>query len=149
MEGMRGIRTVLVVVAIVTAGGLTACSKGSSASTGGSPGPTSPAARLSSTAQLAIVSPKDGQVIAGSSVDLRVSLKRARIVPATTTNLQPDQGHLHVFLDDQIVSMTFGLNQRIPGVSPGQHVLRAEFVASDHGPFDPRVQAAVRFVVRP
>ena len=148
MEGMRGIRTVLVVVAIVTAGGLTACSKGSSASSGRSPSATSPAARLSSTAQLAIVSPKNGQVVAGSSVDLRVSLKRARIVPATTTHLEPDQGHLHVFLDDQIVSMTFGLNQTIPGVSPGQHVLRVEFVASDHGPFDPRVFASVVFEVR-
>jgi hypothetical protein len=135
-------------MAIVMAGGLTACSKGSSASTGGSPAVTSPTARLSSTGQLAIVSPKNGQVIAGSSVDLHVSLKRARIVPATTTHLQPDQGHLHVFLDDQIVSMTFGLNQTIPGVSPGQHVLRAEFVASDHGPFDPRVFASVVFQVR-
>ncbi|HKN48920.1 MAG TPA: hypothetical protein VJ010_01690 [Actinomycetota bacterium] len=148
MKSIRGIRTVLVVAAIVLAGALTACSKGSAASPGGSPSASSPAVRLSSTAQLAIVSPKNGQVIAGSSVDLRVSLKGARIVPATTTHLVPDQGHLHVFLDNQIVSMTFGLNQTIPGVSPGQHVLRVEFVASDHGPFDPRVFVSVVFEVR-
>jgi hypothetical protein len=45
--------------------------------------------------------------------------------------------------------MNFSLTDQVPGVSPGQHILRAEFVASDHGPFDPRVFVSVTFRVEP
>jgi hypothetical protein len=34
-------------------------------------------------------------------------------------------------------------------VLPGSHHLQAEFVAVDHGPFDPRVLASVAFRVVP
>ena len=107
------------------------------------------AARPSSTARLSIVSPTDGQVIHGSDVNLKVSLHGARLVAATTTDLQPDEGHLHVILDDQLITMTAGLEQTIPDVGPGQHLLKVEFVANDHSPFDPRVIAAVAFRVAP
>jgi hypothetical protein len=50
-----------------------------------------------------------------------------------------------VILDDQLISMTSGFEQTIPDVAPGQHLLKVEFVASDHAPFDPRVIAAVSF----
>jgi hypothetical protein len=51
-------------------------------------------------------------------------------------------------VDGAIVSMTYGTEQRIPlgGLEPGPHVLQAEFVAADHGPFDPRVTAMEQFV---
>jgi len=32
-------------------------------------------------------------------------------------------------------------------VEPGRHLLQAEFVAADHGPFDPRVRTSVAFQV--
>jgi hypothetical protein len=118
---------------------------------GGGSGPTDPGTptasgpRPASTAQLAIVSPTDGEVIEGSTVALKVDLEGAEIVPATTTNIVPDEGHLHVILDDQLISMTGDLEQTIPDVAPGQHLLKVEFVASDHIPFDPRVIAAVSF----
>ncbi|HEY3208529.1 MAG TPA: hypothetical protein VGL18_01855 [Actinomycetota bacterium] len=32
-------------------------------------------------------------------------------------------------------------------VGPGRHVLEAEFVAADHGPFNPRVRTSVAFRV--
>ena len=36
--------------------------------------------------------------------------------------------------------MTYGLVQLVDirGLAPGEHTLEAEFVAADHGPFDPR-----------
>jgi hypothetical protein len=117
----------------------------------GSDGPTtsSPAAaRPSSTAVLSITTPKDGSTIHGSTVDLVVSLTGAKLVAATTTNLQPDEGHLHVTLDDQLLTMTSGTSYPIPDVPPGQHLLKVEFVANDHAPFDPRVIAAVSFTVK-
>jgi hypothetical protein len=77
-----------------------------------------------------------------------MDLSGAKIVAATTTNISPDKGHLHVYLDNQIVSMNFGLTDDIGNVKSGMHVLRVEFVASDHLPFDPRVFTAVTFEVQ-
>jgi len=128
---------------------LTAC--GSSDDGGsGATGATAPSTdRPSSTAKLSIVTPKVGEVVHGSSVDLRVKLRGARIVPATTTNIVLDEGHLHVLLDDTLISMTQGIEQTIRNVTPGPHRIQVEFVASDHAPFEPRVVAVVAFEVSP
>jgi Family of unknown function (DUF6130) len=137
---------------LVTAGLLLAACGGSGdgGATGVASGPTgSTQDRPTSTAKLSIVEPKVDQVVHGSSVDLRVNLKHAKLVPATTTNIVPDEGHLHVLLDDQLISMTEGLDQTIPDVTPGPHRIQVEFVASDHAPFDPRVVAVVAFEVKP
>ena len=128
-------------LALVTA----ACGGGSSPS----PSPSGfSGARPTSTGSLTIVSPTDGEVIHGSTVDLKVNLTGAKIVPLTTTALTPDEGHIHVSLDDQLVSMTTGTELKIPNVTPGHHLIRVEFVATDHGPFDPRVIALVSFEVK-
>lgn len=114
---------------------------------GGAPASV-PSSRPSSTAKIAIKSPHDGEVVHGSSVTVRLSLKGAKIVPATSTHLRPDRGHVHLYLDNRIISMTFGLHQDVPRVASGTHLLRAEFVASDHQPFDPRVFTQVAFEVK-
>lgn len=105
--------------------------------------------RPSSTAKLAIVSPRNGEVVHGSSVPVQVTLQGAKIVPLTTTQLQPNEGHLHLYLDDQLISMTAGTRTVIPNVKAGTHLLKVEFVATDHFPFDPRVIEAVTFTVQP
>jgi hypothetical protein len=120
---------------------------------GGSASPTSStptvaADRPASTAKLAIVSPRNGEVVHGSIVQLKVSLKDAKVVPATTTDIVPDEGHLHVLLDGELVTMTGELQQLIANLTPGQHLLKVEFVATDHAPFDPRVIVAVAFEVK-
>jgi hypothetical protein len=117
--------------------------------TGGTGATARTSDRPSSTAKLSIVTPKVGEVVHGSSVDLRVKLQDAKLVPATTTNIVPDEGHLHVILDDTLISMTEGLEQTIPDVAPGEHRIMVEFVASDHAPFDPRVVSVVAFEVKP
>ena len=104
--------------------------------------------RPASTAKLAVISPTNGQVVTGTTVRMKVSLKDATIVPATTTDIVPDEGHLHVILDDQLISMTGDTTQLLANLTPGQHLLKVEFVASDHAPFDPRVIAAVAFEVQ-
>jgi hypothetical protein len=119
-----------------------ACS--SASTTSGSP----PTARPSSPAKLQIVAPTNGEVIHGSVVQVRVRLQNARIVAATTTNITPTEGHLHLYLDDQIESMNFSTSAKLGAVQPGLHVLRVEFVASDHLPFDPRVIAQIAFEVK-
>jgi len=114
---------------------------------GNSSPPPTPTPRPSSPAVLSILAPTDGEMVHGSTVELRVSLRHAKIVQPTTTHIVPDEGHLHVILDDHLVSMTEGLRQKLSGLTPGTHVLQVEFVASDHAPFDPRVIAAVTFQV--
>jgi hypothetical protein len=139
---MRGI----VWFASVAALALAACAGGDATS----PTPSALAtARPSSTARLDVTSPANGSIVRGSTVDLRVDLDGARIVPQTTTEPARDEGHLHVVLDDELISMTDGTRQRIADVTSGVHRLTVEFVASDHAPFDPRVVAAVVFEVRP
>ena len=134
---------------VATAFVLAACG-GSDDGGSGATGATAPSSdRPSSTAKLAIVLPKVGEVVHGSNVDLRVKLQDAKLVPATTTHIVPDEGHLHVILDDTLISMTQGLEQTIPDVAPGDHRIMVEFVASDHAPFDPRVVSVVAFEVKP
>jgi len=127
---------------------LVGCSSGGSSS--GSTGPSAAvSARPSSPATLTIVSPVNGAVIHGTSVSITVRLRGAKIVPATTTAISPVRGHLHVYVDDRIVSMNFSLSDVVRNVSGGMHILQVEFVASDHLPFDPRVIAQTEFEVDP
>jgi hypothetical protein len=88
-----------------------------------------------------------GAEITGRILHLRLALTGGTIVPQTSTHLSPDKGHIHVYLDGRAVSMTYGLEQDIP-VTPGRHLLQAEFVATDHFPFDPRVISTVVFTVK-
>ncbi|HEX7246912.1 MAG TPA: hypothetical protein VF351_02300 [Actinomycetota bacterium] len=113
--------------------------------------PTTPAAveRPSSTGVLTIVSPENGERVSGGTAQLEVDLQEAEIVDQTSTDLRPDEGHLHVMLDGSLVSMTSGTSQQLTDLTPGEHLLQVEFVAADHAPFDPRVLAAVSFEVRP
>jgi len=96
--------------------------------------------RPSSAATVEIVQPANGATLNGSSVHVVLKLTGATIVTATTTNIRPDEGHVHLYLNGQIVSMNYGLEQDLP-VTPGTYVFRAEFVAADHAPFNPRVES--------
>jgi Family of unknown function (DUF6130) len=110
----------------------------------------SPAAvRPASTATIGISQPVADQVVTGDSLDVVLTLQGGTIVAAASTKLTPDTGHVHLSLDGTLVSMTYGLVQEISvqGLAPGTHTLLAEFVAADHGPFDPRVTASVSFVI--
>lgn len=134
-----------VIVAVATSLVLAACG----GSGGGGADTTTPSAapaagsapsgsRPSSPAVVKILQPTDGATVSGPTVHVVVSLKGAEIVAATTTNVVPTQGHLHLYVDNVLVSMNYGTTQDIP-VNPGTYVLKVEFVASDHAPFNPRV----------
>ena len=118
------------------------CTDGTTSTT-----PTQTINQIASTATLKILLPKDGQVVHGSTVDVKVDLENAKIVIPTTTDIQPDEGHLHILIDDRLLTMTASLDQKVPGVSPGQHLLKVEFVAGNHLPFDPPVLDEVGFKV--
>lgn len=150
-SGGRGARAVAVVAAVALAG-LTVNACGSSQN-GDAPATTGAsvsiaAERPASTGMLTIVSPTNGTRIAGDTAQLEIDLQGATIVDQTSTDLQPDEGHLHVVLDGELVSMTSGTSQLLGDLTPGDHLVQVEFVANDHAPFDPRVLAAVTFEVK-
>lgn len=99
-----------------------------------------PAPRPSSEATVSIAEPANGATVIDTSVHVVLQLDGATIVEETTTTIRPDEGHVHLYLNGQVVSMNYGLVQDLP-VTPGTYVLRAEFVAADHAPFNPRVES--------
>jgi hypothetical protein len=109
------------------------------------PATTGPGARPSSTASISIEEPRPGETVTGDTVTVRVDLEGARLVRKVSTNLQPDEGHIHLRLDGETITILGDLTETIPDVAPGQHVLEVEFVAADHGFFDPRVVQVVSF----
>jgi hypothetical protein len=124
---------------------LTAC-----AGDGGSggDGPPTPVTRPSSPASLEIVKPEPGEVVEGDRVEVAVELSRAELIDKVTTDIRPEEGHVHLALDGETVNLLAGLKETIRNVEPGTHLLEVEFVAGDHGPFDPRVLESVTFEVR-
>jgi hypothetical protein len=85
--------------------------------------------------------------VTGPELEVVVRLDGGTIVDPASTRLTPDSGHIHLSVDGKLVSMTYGVVQvvDVARLAPGPHDLTAEFVAADHGPFDPQVTATVRF----
>lgn len=106
---------------------------------------TSTSQRPSTPAVIAIVQPTSGSTVTGTTLNVVLTLANATLEPpGVTTTVVPTEGHIHLSLDGSIVSMTGSLTQQL-AVSPGQHVLEAEFVANDHQPFYPRDTVSVVF----
>jgi hypothetical protein len=153
MKHLRSLPAVLALAVLVLAG----CSSGGSSSSSGAQSPpgqasattagNSTADRPSSTGKLSILAPRNGQVVKGGNLTLKVDLKGAKVIPATTTKITPDRGHLHVTLDGKLISMNYSLSEKLPKMAPGTHLVQVEFVASDHLPFDPRVMTQAAFQV--
>lgn len=123
-----------------------ACSSGSPA---GEPRPGA----ISTDATVSIDSPKPGAVFAPDSVPVSLTLEGAVLIPEATTTVVPNEGHIHIKLDDETISLlaglTFDLTDFTDGpIEPGPHVLSVEFVAGNHQPFAPRVIETIVFTVR-
>jgi len=106
------------------------------------------AARPRSPATVEILEPEASAVVTGAEFTVRIRLQGGRIVQETSRDLTPTEGHVHVSVDGNILSQTYGLTQELEMPEAGRHLLQVEFVAKDHGPFDPRVIASVPFEVR-
>lgn len=126
----------------LAAGSLAACSPRAQT-------PAQPATQLRprSTGALRILTPVPGETITGGTLHVRLQLTGATITPETSTHLTPDRGHIHLILDGRVVSMAYGVEQDV-AVTPGDHLLQAEFVATDHFPFNPRVVTSATFTVK-
>lgn len=111
--------------------------------------PRTAATRIASTANVDILEPRSGARASGRFMEVVLRLQGGRVVQAASTRLRPDAGHLHLSVDGRLLSMTGGMRQQVDlsELEPGMHLLRVEFVATDHGPFNPPVVATMPFVV--
>jgi hypothetical protein len=140
---MRRIPALVTLIALLS---VTAACGGGSGGGGGTPSPS--AARPPSPAVVRILQPAAGSTLTGTTVHVVIAVEGATIVQQTTTDIHPDQGHVHLFLDGSLIYMNYTLQQDVP-VHPGNYELHAEFVASDHFPFNPRVLSTqVLFTVK-
>jgi hypothetical protein len=131
---LRALAVPLVLAAVVTA---TACSPKTGASS----------KRPTTTARIVIGSPTPNQET-GPDITVQLQLIGGKVVQRTTGKLTPTDGHIHVSIDDKIVSMAYQTSQELKGLSPGSHVLTAEFVAVDHRSFKNPPKATVLFRVK-
>jgi hypothetical protein len=106
--------------------------------------------RPTTSATITILSPAPGQVLRGNPATVHIQLRvtGARIVTQTSSHLSPHTGHIHLYLDGQLAAMQYAASTTIVS-DPGSHLLKAELVAVDHGPFSPPVTASVTFRVIP
>ena len=139
---MRAVRipTVLALVTLLSGSGLAGCGGSSPTGTTNTPTPagTPTGVRPSSPAKIAITSPIDGSTVTTTMIHVVISLQNAMVVQATSRNISPTQGHVHLYIDGNLQYMAYTLSQDFP-VHPGVYTIKAEFVASDHVPFNPRV----------
>lgn len=141
------------VVLLITAVALAACGGDDGTSAQEDQPAASPAGeRPSSTGAITIVQPVPGEVYDRDSIPVVIELEGAELSEEVSTDLAGDHGHMHLSLDGELLTLLGSLEEDLVDLSggplePGQHVLEAEFVASDHGFFNPRVVKTVAFTV--
>lgn len=96
----------------------------------------------SSNARVAITSPPaNAEVKAGEPVTVEVAIKGGELT-SNTTATDPNLGHLHVFIDDKLVSMPSTDTYDVT-LKPGDHDITVEFTAADHRSFEPPIRDSI------
>jgi hypothetical protein len=85
-----------------------------------------------------ITTPDDGSSVpAGRPLTVEADLNGGRLTAATESD-DPTQGHLHVFVDDELISMPTSPAQEVE-LEAGDHTIVVEFTTADHRSFEPRI----------
>ena len=106
--------------------------------------------RPPSSVQVKLISPTNGLVVHGTSVHVVVAVSGGTVTPVYSTHISPTVGHVHLYMNSQLVYMSYTLTQDLPVVPGAEYSIYAEWVASDHFPFDPRdLTSKIYFSVAP
>jgi hypothetical protein len=110
--------------------------------------PVATGPRPSSTATLSFLAPKPDAHTTADELTVQMALRGGALTPTSSSSLTPNTGHIHLSLDGTLVSMSGDTTQIVDlrNLTAGPHTLTAEFVATDHLPFDPPVTAKTTFV---
>ncbi|MGH2754690.1 MAG: hypothetical protein ACRDLB_09660 [Actinomycetota bacterium] len=94
--------------------------------------------QAASDVAVTIAFPQDGDTVpASEAFDVEVELDGATLTE-DTTGTDPRKGHIHVFVDGELLSMPTSLQSPVT-LEPGSHEITVEFVAADHTQFEPRI----------
>ena len=110
---------------------------------------------FAATPTISIVSPSPHQIIAGSTVQVVVSVPNINLVDYRAyPKVNPAQGHLHLWLDQTDYSKASAIKATSPSytfenIRPGPHTLVAELVKNDHSSYSPSVRTQVNFTTTP
>ena len=109
-----------------------------------------PTHAVSSPVKISIISPKNDEVIEGSTAHVTVTVTGGTIEPTFSHNVSPTVGHIHLYMNSELVAMSYATSTDI-SVDPGaEYSLYAEWVAADHGSFTPRdITPRIYFAVSP
>jgi hypothetical protein len=137
--------------------GVTACGSVSADGGSGTPAPTpypTPSGGLghrpSTPVKITLVSPTSGELVHGTSVLVKVTVTGGVVTAVTTGDITPTKGHVHLYVNHQLILMSYTLQQSIPVHLGVEYSMYAEFVAQDHFPFSPRdVTPTIFFTVAP
>ena len=92
-----------------------------------------------------IVEPNPGDMVAANDkIPLEVALSGAPLAKSATST---DGGHLHVYVDDELVDMPSTLEPKVQ-FRPGPHTLTIEYVDNEHKAFNPRVTDEIEIRAR-
>lgn len=104
--------------------------------------------RPASPVKVTLVSPTNGEVVHGSTVHVVVRISGGTVTPTYSTHISPTVGHVHLYMNNQLVYMSYTLHQDLPVIPGAEYAMYAEWVAADHFPFHPRdITATVFFTV--
>jgi hypothetical protein len=88
--------------------------------------------------EVQITAPDDGSSVpAGRPLTVEADINGGRLTTATESD-DPTQGHLHVFVDDELISMPTRPAQEVE-LEAGDHTIVVEFTTADHRSFEPRI----------
>jgi hypothetical protein len=106
--------------------------------------------RPSTPVKISLLAPTNSEVVHGTTLVVKVSITGGMVTTVTTGDITPTKGHVHLYLNNQLILMSYTLSQPIT-VKPGlEYTMYAEFVAQDHFPFAPRdVTPTIFFTVAP
>ncbi len=105
----------------------------------------------STSPKLTIITPSESQTIYGNKMPVLFSVENFKIVDYQTNPTPvPSEGHIHLWLDDQNPTAQSAVkitqdNYTFPDVAYGDHILRAELVASDHKSLVPPQVVVISF----
>jgi hypothetical protein len=103
---------------------------------GGSPTPSGTVPAPDVTVE--IQQPSDGDVMpAGRTFSLDVQIEGGELTDDTQSS-DPTRGHLHVFVDGELIAMPATPTPEVQ-LEPGEHDVAVEFAAADHRSFSPKI----------
>lgn len=99
-------------------------------------------AATSAEATVTIASPEDGATVpADEPVTIEVSIEGGSLTAEASSD-DPNEGHLHVFVDGDLVSMPTEDVLEVE-LEPGERTIEVEFTRADHTSHDPPVVTRV------